>query len=213
MEFDRLTFPFLAAKLTVVFELALVILIGLLPWTDQFARLCGFFFGFVIGIFLLQPRGTSRNVLQLANISTITKLEEKPIRQCLWKQCCKEKSFFRDIMKGSLLCISIVLCTTNVLWLYQSHDIGDLPCRKCRYLNCAPLTSSLSRQCDPCNYINIEFVIHDRLNSTIKYDLDGNRTVNIEMICPYGETSIFTTSNIPNDRYQWIELCHNYCEL
>ena len=209
-------FSFLATKLVILFELMILALIGLLPWIDQFAHLGGLFFGFVFGIFLFQPSNASSTFLRLVDAAA-TKKKIENIKRCIdsrWFCVAISRRLFRWI----LFCGAVALCATNMLWLYRSEEIRDLPCHNCRYLNCAPFTTSLSKQCDPCNYIQIEYVIkgsYQIANITAENENDEPNDVAyiIETKCPYGETVTYISPTSPMDRGDWMEHCHHHCEL
>ena len=172
-------FPFRKAIVFVALEILFLIIIGLLPWIDNFSHIGGFFFGICIGTNLLQSAGGS----QLLGCTP------SPVRRCI---------HFKVRM---LLCsLALALCATNALWLHQSQDIGDLPCRKCRYMNCAPLPM-FQKFCEPCHYIRKAYTTERT---------DGK--VDIELHCPYGEITLFVTETEPTERDDWVALCKDRCE-
>jgi hypothetical protein len=97
------------------------------------------------------------------------------------------------------LSLALALSVTNTLWLYHSQDIGDLPCRKCHYMSCAPLPL-FKQYCDPCYYISEAYT---------SWTSDG--TLDIDLHCPYGEIAHFVTTNVPTQRDDWVSFCHEYC--
>jgi membrane associated rhomboid family serine protease len=211
-------FSFLATKLVILFELMLLALIGLLPWIDQFAHMGGLFFGFTFGIFILQPAGAPNTFLGLINAAVVTTKTKRNVNRCLDSRWIRFVSFQRSF-RWMILSAAVAFSTTNAIWLYQSEEIRDLPCHKCRYMNCAPFTTSLSKQCDPCNYIQMETVIKGSFqiaNITLDDD-ETNESSNVAYIietkCPYGETITYISATSPMDRDDWMEHCHDHCEL
>jgi membrane associated rhomboid family serine protease len=211
-------FPFLATKVVILFEMMLLALIGLLPWIDQFAHLGGLFFGLVVGNFIFQPSGASNAFLGLIKAAVASKKTKGSVHQFLDSRCFRFVTSQR-IMRWILFSGAVALCTANAIWLYQSEEIRDLPCHNCRYMNCAPFTTSLSKQCDPCNYIQIEYVIkgsYQIANFTLtddETDESSNVAYLIETKCPYGETVTYISPMSPVNRDDWMEHCHDHCEL
>lgn len=180
---EVIPFHFVPAILFISFELLFLILIGLLPWVDNFGHMGGIFFGVCMGSVLIQPAGGASLLGLRPKLS--------------WSPCLQWK------LRATLACLAVAFCAINVLWLYHSADIGDLPCRHCRYyLDCPPL-SAFEKFCDPCRFM------HEAL-----YKLLPDGLLEIELHCPYKDTAYFVTDEaLPDDRDGWVGLCRDHCDV
>lgn len=176
---DVIGFPFRLVKICIVAEILLLILVGLLPWIDNFAHLGGFVFGIAVSMTVLRPSGGEHFFGSRAGLA---------------------RRYLKQKLYSAVLFLAALLCVTNVLWLYHSQDVGDLPCRHCRYLSCAPLPA-FAKYCDPCYHLRDAYT---------KSALDGN--VEIELHCPYGEFAFFIEPSAPTTPGGWAGLCHDYCD-
>ena len=245
-------FPFRPTQLAIILEIIFFLLIGLLPWINQFSNCCGFLYGMVIGLHLFQPSGSTYNVIQLCRravylVMTNDGSKTKVLRIIQGWTYHLYLPVRRRIIPGILFCIIVGFSTSNVLYLFYSSNIGDLPCRSCHYIDCVPWPDTIYQHCEPCNYLEIEYVTIEKStagddddtsndNTTanaitissqghIENGIDSKSALNnagntsgpnyfIEMTCPYGESTFFVIPNhLPQNRKEWIQSCHNYCEL
>lgn len=179
---DVVTFPFRLVILYITLELVLLFLVGLLPWVDNFAHLGGIFFGVCMGTVLLKPMGGSK----------FLGYTPSPLRRSLYVA-----------LRAVAVSLALTLVVLNAVWLYHSQNLGDLPCRNCRYLSCAPIPM-FQPYCDPCSYISEAYTSWTTADPT-KLDID--------LHCPYGEIAHFVTATVPSNRGDWINFCHEYCDI
>jgi membrane associated rhomboid family serine protease len=177
---EATSFPFVTTLLCIVLEILLLITIGLLPWIDNFGHLGGLFFGSCLSVILLRP----------ARSASLFRVASRP-----WTRCV----YFK--LKATVLSLALVFCAANALWLHQSESVGDLPCRRCRYLDCPPLPM-FQKFCDPCNSIREAY-----------YQWSSPDQLNIELHCPYGESVYFVAPELPTDRDGWMSVCHDHCDV
>jgi hypothetical protein len=72
-----------------------------------------------------------------------------------------------------VLCTVIGFSASNFVYLFYSAGIEDLPCRSCHYIDCVPWPETIYQQCEPCNYITIEYV-------TVEESTNGDKTESID---------------------------------
>lgn len=102
-------------------ELSLLLVVGLLPWFDNFAHAAGLVYGVLLGLCLVERES-------LRTRHTFVTLYQHG--------------------KRMLLGFSLLLCSisSTVLYLYSCESNADLPCRQCyRYFTCV-----IESLCDPC---------------------------------------------------------------
>lgn len=168
------------------FDIAIMVVFGLIPYIDNFAHLGGLLYALGLGLPLMEKYGSSGFFGHHRK-----------------RTCCR-------VTRIIILLLAVVLYVTTTLLLFtqdQRLDKGGRPkpvCHGCRHMSCAPFpfwTEDKWWHCDSC----------DRVEANLRFLGDSTQ---LEIMCPYSDNFTLAYEGMLDQellRRQLPSLCRLHC--